>query len=93
MLLQVRDLSLRFGGVVALEGVSFDVEAGQIVGVIGPNGAGKTTLFNVVTRLYQPNAGSVRLDGQELLGLRVHDVARVGVARTFQNLALFQHMT
>ena len=86
-------LGIQFGGLVALDSVSFDVRPGQIVGVIGPNGAGKTSLFNCVTRLYRPNRGSVRLEGQELLHLRAHHVIRLGVARTFQNLALFSRMT
>jgi branched-chain amino acid transport system ATP-binding protein len=93
LLLSIRDLSIRFGGVTALDAVSFDVEAGQIVGLIGPNGAGKTTIFNCVSRLYQPSAGSIRLAGQELLDLRPHEVIRFGVARTFQNVALFPRLS
>jgi branched-chain amino acid transport system ATP-binding protein len=73
--------------------VSFDVSAGQIVGLIGPNGAGKTSLFNCVSRLYHPNAGSIVYDGRELLGLRPHHVIRLGIARTFQNVALFGRMS
>jgi len=92
-LLSVQDVRLRFGGVLALDNVSFDIERGQIVGLIGPNGAGKTSLFNCVSRLYQPASGSIRFDGQELLKLRRHDVIRLGIARTFQNVALFQRMT
>jgi branched-chain amino acid transport system ATP-binding protein len=92
-LLSVRDVSLRFGGVAALDHVSFDVAAGQIVGLIGPNGAGKTSLFNCVSRLYHPNAGSILFDGQELLGLKPHHVIRLGIARTFQNVALFGRMS
>src|SRR5919197_4111709 len=92
-MLSVRDVSLRFGGVAALDRVSFDVGAGQIVGLIGPNGAGKTSLFNCVSRLYHPNAGSILFDGQELLGLRPHHVIRLGIARTFQNVALFGRMS
>jgi branched-chain amino acid transport system ATP-binding protein len=92
-LLSVRDVSLRFGGVAALDHVSFDVAAGQIVGLIGPNGAGKTSLFNCVSRLYHPNAGSILFDGQELLGLRAYHVIRLGIARTFQNVALFGRMS
>jgi branched-chain amino acid transport system ATP-binding protein len=92
-LLSVQDVRLRFGGVLALDNVSFDIEKGQIVGLIGPNGAGKTSLFNCVSRLYQPSSGSIRCDGQELLKLRRHDVIRLGIARTFQNVALFQRMT
>lgn len=92
-MLSVRDVSLRFGGVAALDHVSFDVAAGQIVGLIGPNGAGKTSLFNCVSRLYHPNAGSILFDGQELLGLKPHHVIRLGIARTFQNVALFGRMS
>ncbi|MEV5411087.1 ABC transporter ATP-binding protein [Thermopolyspora sp. NPDC052614] len=87
--LQVRDVRLRFGGVVALDGVSFDVAAGTVCGLIGPNGAGKTALFNCVSGLYRPNSGTVLLDGVDLLGLRADQIAGVGIARTFQNLGLF----
>jgi branched-chain amino acid transport system ATP-binding protein len=92
-LLSVRDVSLRFGGIVALDGVSFDVAAGAISGLIGPNGAGKTTAFNVITRLYTPDAGAVELDGRTLLDTPAHGVARRGVARTFQNINLFPSMS
>jgi branched-chain amino acid transport system ATP-binding protein len=92
-LLEVRELSVRFGGVVALDRVSFNVEAGDVVGLIGPNGAGKTTLFNVVTRVYRPSAGSISVDGLPVLKMAPHEVIRRGVARTFQNLALFRSMT
>jgi branched-chain amino acid transport system ATP-binding protein len=91
-LLSVRDLSIRFGGVSALDGVSFDVVAGQIVGLIGPNGAGKTSLFNCVSRLYQPTAGEITFEGHDLLRLKTHQVIRLGIARTFQNVALFGRM-
>ncbi len=92
-LLEIRNVTRRFGGIVAIDDVSLDVDAGQIVGLIGPNGAGKTTLFNVVTRLYKPDAGELRLDGKSLLRTPVHKVARRGIARTFQNVELFQTMT
>lgn len=92
-LLEVRDLSVRFGGVVALDHVSFSVEAGQVGAVIGPNGAGKTTLFNVITRVYRPTSGAVLLDGKPVLALAPHQVISRGLARTFQNLALFGSMT
>ena len=92
-LLSVRDVSLRFGGVAALDHVSFDIRRGQIVGLIGPNGAGKTSLFNCISRLYQPGAGSIRLEEHELLRLRPHEVIRLGIARTFQNVALFSRMS
>jgi len=92
-LLSVRDVSLRFGGVAALDDVSFDISEGQIVGLIGPNGAGKTSLFNCISRLYQPTAGSIRFEQHELLKLRAHQVIRLGIARTFQNVALFARMS
>jgi branched-chain amino acid transport system ATP-binding protein len=92
-LLSVRDVSLRFGGVAALDHVSFDIGRGQIIGLIGPNGAGKTSLFNCISRLYQPSAGSIRLEDHELLRLRPHDVIRLGITRTFQNVALFSRMS
>jgi branched-chain amino acid transport system ATP-binding protein len=88
-LLSVENVTRRFGGVVALEGVSFDVPAGEIVGLIGPNGAGKTTAFNVITRLYRPDEGRVVFDGHDLLRTPVHRVVKRGVARTFQNVALW----
>jgi branched-chain amino acid transport system ATP-binding protein len=92
-LLEVKDLSVRFGGVVALDRVSFDVDSSQVVALIGPNGAGKTTLFNVITRVYRPSGGGVLIDGQSVLAIRPHNVVRHGLARTFQNVALFRSMT
>ena len=92
-LLTIADLSIRFGGVAALDHVSFDIAANQIVGLIGPNGAGKTSLFNCISRLYQPTAGSIRFEQHELLKLRPHQVIRLGIARTFQNVALFGRMS
>jgi branched-chain amino acid transport system ATP-binding protein len=92
-LLSVRNVGLRFGGIVALDDVSFDVEQGTIAGLIGPNGAGKTTAFNVITRLYRPDTGSVELDGTSLLRAGPHRVVANGVARTFQNVELFRTMT
>jgi branched-chain amino acid transport system ATP-binding protein len=93
MLLSVREVTLRFGGIVALDGVSFDVSRGAVAGLIGPNGAGKTTAFNVITRLYTPDAGEVELDGESLLRTPPHGVVRRGIARTFQNINLFRSMT
>ncbi len=93
MLLSVRDVTLRFGGIVALDGVSFDVSRGSISGLIGPNGAGKTTAFNVITRLYAPDAGDIELDGESLLRTAPHGIVRRGIARTFQNINLFRTMT
>jgi branched-chain amino acid transport system ATP-binding protein len=92
-LLSVHHLTRRFGGVVALDDVSFDVAQGQILGLIGPNGAGKTTAFNVITRLYKPDSGEVLYDGKDLLKVAPYDVVRQGIARTFQNIALFSQMT
>jgi branched-chain amino acid transport system ATP-binding protein len=92
-LLRVRDVSVRFGGIVALDGISFDVARGQICGVIGPNGAGKTTLFNCLSRLYQPASGTITFDGEDLLAKPQHAIATAGIGRTFQNVALFPAMT
>src|SRR5215207_7666394 len=92
-LLDAREITVRFGGIVALQDLSFAIEPGQILGLIGPNGAGKTTMFNVVSRIYQPTAGRLRFDGKDLLSVPAHGIAGVGIARTFQNLALFPTMT
>src|SRR5262245_17417658 len=88
-LLEIRDIALRFGGIVALDGVSFAIEPGQILGLIGPNGAGKTTLFNCVSRLYTPNRGDILFEGRSILRRPPHRIAEIGIGRTFQNLALF----
>ncbi len=93
MLLNVQDVSVRFGGITALDRLSFGIEPGQILGLIGPNGAGKTTLFNVVSRIYDPAEGSVTFDGMDLLKLAPHQISNVGVYRTFQNLALWDKMS
>ncbi len=92
-LLSVRGVGVRFGGIVALDDVSFDIEARQIVGLIGPNGAGKTTLFNCLSRLYQPTGGRILFEGRDLLQVEAHRIAGLGIGRTFQNLALFRSMT
>jgi branched-chain amino acid transport system ATP-binding protein len=92
-LLQLRNVTRRFGGVVALDDVSLDVEQGEIAGLIGPNGAGKTTAFNVITRLYRPDSGEVVFDGESLLRTPPHRVVRRGIARTFQNVELFPSMS
>jgi branched-chain amino acid transport system ATP-binding protein len=92
-LLEVRDVTLRFGGIVALDGISLDVEEGHISGLIGPNGAGKTTAFNVITRLYKPDSGEVLLDGASILKQPAFKVVRKGIARTFQNIQLFRSMS
>jgi branched-chain amino acid transport system ATP-binding protein len=92
-ILSVRDLSVRFGGIIALERVSFEIEPRQIVGLIGPNGAGKTTLFNCLSRLYTPTDGTILFDGSPILSLPPHRIPVLGIGRTFQNLALFPSQT
>ena len=92
-LLEVRDLTLRFGSVTAFENVSFEVHRGELFAVIGPNGAGKTSLFNALSRVYEPSAGTVTFEGVDLLRLHVSRLAAVGIGRTFQNLALFGQLT
>jgi branched-chain amino acid transport system ATP-binding protein len=88
-LLVVRDVAVRFGGVVALDGVSFAQRRGEVLGLIGPNGAGKTTLFNCLSRLYEPSAGDILFDGQSILNRPAQGIAEIGIGRTFQNVALF----
>ena len=92
-LLAVEDVTRRFGGIVALADVSLAVEKGEIVGLIGPNGAGKTTLFNLITRLYRPNSGRILFVGKDLTRTPAYRIVRLGIARTFQNVVLFQNMT
>jgi branched-chain amino acid transport system ATP-binding protein len=92
-LLSLRNVGLRFAGIVALDDVSLDVDEGRIVGLIGPNGAGKTTAFNVITRLYRPDEGEVELDGKSLLRTPAYRIVRRGIARTFQNVEIFPTMT
>jgi branched-chain amino acid transport system ATP-binding protein len=92
-LLSVEELRAEFGGIVALADLSFTVDEGHIAALIGPNGAGKTTLFNCVSRLYEPKSGRIVFDGRNLLALPAHGIARAGIARTFQNLALFPALT
>jgi branched-chain amino acid transport system ATP-binding protein len=92
-LLEVDNVTKRFGGIIALDGISFAAEPGEIVGLIGPNGAGKTTAFNVITRLYTPDEGDVRFEDESLLGTSPSSVVRRGIARTFQNVELFRGMS
>jgi branched-chain amino acid transport system ATP-binding protein len=89
-MLSVRDVTVRFGGIVALDGVSFDVARGDVCGLIGPNGAGKTTLFNCLSRLYQYQSGDILYEGRSITRLPTHEVAGLGMGRTFQNLAMFR---
>src|SRR5262249_570379 len=93
LLLEIDGLTVRFGGITALSDVSFAVSRGEICGIIGPNGAGKTTIFNCLSRVYNPSAGQIRYDGQRVDTLPQHQIARLGIGRTFQNLALFRSMT
>ena len=92
-LLEVDDVTLRFGGVVALNEVSFHINKGEILGLIGPNGAGKTTCFNVMTGVYQPTSGGIRFKGAPLGRRKKHQITKLGIARTFQNIRLFANMT
>ncbi len=91
--LQVDNLSLSFGGLNALDGVSFEMEKGAIYSIIGPNGAGKTTIFNCINGIYRPDSGSIIFKGKDLLKLRPDQIAKAGIARTFQNIELFSHMS
>jgi branched-chain amino acid transport system ATP-binding protein len=92
-LLSARDLQVRFGGVVAVNRVSFDVQRGEVFTLIGPNGAGKTTVFNLISRIYTPTAGTIAFDGHALTEVPPHRVAELGIARTFQNIELFEYAT
>jgi branched-chain amino acid transport system ATP-binding protein len=92
-LLEIDGLRKRFGGLAAVDGVDLHVDKGEIVSVIGPNGAGKTTLFNIVTGLFSPDEGSIRLDGEELVGRTASQICRLGICRTFQTVRLFPNMT
>ena len=92
-LLSARDLSVRFGGVLAVGKVSFDVQRGEVFTLIGPNGAGKTTVFNLISRIYTPTGGTIAFEGEPLLARAPHEIAQLGIARTFQNIELFEHAT
>ena len=91
--LSVRQLSVRFGGVLAVNGVSFEVGRGEVVTLIGPNGAGKTTVFNLISRLYEPTSGHIEYLGRDITQVPAHSIASLGIARTFQNIELFEHAT
>src|SRR5687768_524261 len=93
MLLSVQDVHVSFGGVTALAGPSFGVESGHVCGLIGPNGAGKTTIFNCISRLYTPDRGRIEFEGEDILRRQPHEIARLGIARTFQNLGLVPSLT
>src|SRR5690606_5499823 len=92
-LLEMREVTVRFGGLVALDQVSFDIKRGEILGLIGPNGAGKTTCFNVMTGVYRPTSGDVVLEGRSISRRKPYQITRAGIARTFQNIRLFAEMT
>ncbi len=91
--ISVDDVTVRFGGIVALDGVGFDIRDGEVLGLIGPNGAGKTTLFNCLSRLYTPTSGEIQFNGQTILNKPAHKIAGLGIGRTFQNVALFYNLT
>jgi branched-chain amino acid transport system ATP-binding protein len=92
-LLSVRGLSVRFGGVLAVDRVSFDVASGEVFTLIGPNGAGKTTVFNLISRIYNPTSGAIEFEGGDITRVPAHRIASLGIARTFQNIELFEHAT
>jgi branched-chain amino acid transport system ATP-binding protein len=92
-LLELADVTMRFGGVTALSQVDLHIDEGEILGLIGPNGAGKTTVFNVVTGVFEPTSGTIRLAGEDIVGLKSHEITGKGAARTFQNIRLFPNMT
>ncbi|MCL4184244.1 MAG: ABC transporter ATP-binding protein [Burkholderiaceae bacterium] len=92
-LLSARNLTVRFGGVLAVNDVSFDVQRGEVFTLIGPNGAGKTTVFNLISRIYTPSSGSIAFEGRSLGDVAPHRIADLGIARTFQNIELFEHAT
>ncbi|MBP2411706.1 branched-chain amino acid transport system ATP-binding protein [Arthrobacter stackebrandtii] len=92
-LVEVKNLTMKFGGLVAMDNVSFTIKRGEILGLIGPNGAGKTTCFNAMTGVYKPTSGQVLLEGRLLNGMKQHKITRAGLARTFQNIRLFGEMT
>ncbi|MFW6262870.1 MAG: ABC transporter ATP-binding protein [Thermotogota bacterium] len=92
-LMEIRDITVKFGGLVAASEITMDVEEGKIHSLIGPNGAGKTTMFNVITRVFNPNEGDILFNGDSMLKLKPHEIIKSGIARTFQNLEIFKLMT
>lgn len=92
-LLEIENVTLRFGGVVAVDRVSMSVEEGEVFALVGPNGAGKSTIFNLISRIYDPVEGDIRFDGRTILDKAPHEIARLGIARTFQNIELFEQAT
>ncbi|OEH92676.1 ABC transporter ATP-binding protein [Bacillus solimangrovi] len=93
MVLEVKNISKKFGGIQALTDVSFSVESGEVFGLIGPNGAGKTTMFNIMTAMFSPTSGTITFENQTLTGMKSHDITKIGICRTFQNIRLFPEMT
>ena len=91
--LEIQDITVKFGGLLALSQLSFSVNSGEIIGLIGPNGAGKTTVFNVLTGVYTASEGNVQFEGKSILGKNPHEIFAKGIARTFQNIRLFSNMT
>ncbi|MXW85515.1 MAG: ATP-binding cassette domain-containing protein, partial [Boseongicola sp. SB0667_bin_21] len=92
-LLELEDVTISFGGLTAVEGASFAVNPGEVFALVGPNGAGKSTIFNLVSRYCTPSGGDIRFEGKSILGCAPHDIPRLGIARTFQNIELFEHAT
>ncbi|MEM9010673.1 MAG: ABC transporter ATP-binding protein [Pseudomonadota bacterium] len=92
-LLEISDLAISFGGVKAVDGVSFSVEPGEVFTIVGPNGAGKSTIFNLISRFYQPTGGRITFEGRDITDLQAHEIAPLGIGRTFQNIELFDHST
>lgn len=90
-LLSAKNISIQFGGIRAVDDVSFDVEPGEVFTIIGPNGAGKTTIFNLISRIYDPSSGNLLFEGQDITEEKPHNIAKLGIARTFQNIELFEH--
>ncbi|MFN3400959.1 MAG: ABC transporter ATP-binding protein, partial [Ferrovibrio sp.] len=92
-LFKADNLAINFGGIKAVDGVSFDVQKGQVFTIIGPNGAGKTTVFNLISRIYNPTEGKLFFEGNDITEVAPHNIANLGIARTFQNIELFEHAT